>query len=117
MFAITFISNVFDAEFYLWSSVLKYIWDFNLAKNKCNCLSQWTYTGRICLIILYFQRQEIAAIGKYRLSLNINSIVNYFVALFLMYPCVCNWILHEHALWMFLTNNQIQDLELTAAGI
>ena len=35
----------------------------------CNFLSQWVYTGRICLIMLYFQRQEIATIGKYRLSL------------------------------------------------
>ena len=36
---------------------------------KYNCLSQWLYTGRIFLIMLYFQRQEIAIIGKYRLSL------------------------------------------------
>ena len=36
---------------------------------NCNCLSQWVYTERICLIMLYFQCQEIATIGKYRLSL------------------------------------------------
>ena len=30
-----------------------------------------------------------------------------------------NWNLHEHTLWMFLawTNNQVQDLVITAAGI
>ena len=38
-------------------------------KELCNWLSQWVYTRRICLIILYFQRQEIATISKYRLSL------------------------------------------------
>ena len=40
-----------------------------LLNRVCNCLSQWAYTGGICLIILYFQRQEIATIGQYRLSL------------------------------------------------
>ena len=54
---------------------------------NCNCLSQWTYTGRICLITLYFQRQEITTIGKYRLTLNINSVGNYYVGLFLVYAC------------------------------
>ena len=54
----------------------------------CNCLSQWAYTGQIYLIILYFQHQEIASIGKYRFSLNIISVGNYFVGLFLVYACV-----------------------------
>ena len=40
------------------------------------------------LITLYFQRQEIATIGKYRLTLNINSVGNYYVGLFLVYACV-----------------------------
>ena len=60
-----------------------------VSRYKCsNCLSQWAYTGRMCLIILYFQHQEIATIGKYRLSLNVNSVVNYYVGLFLVYACV-----------------------------
>ena len=60
----------------------------NCTEDCCNCLSQWAYTGQICLIILYFQRQEIATIGKYRLSLNINAVVNYYVGLFLVYASV-----------------------------
>ena len=54
----------------------------------CDCLSQLAYTGQICLIILYFQYQEIATVAKYRLSLNINSVGNYYVGLFLVYACV-----------------------------
>ena len=47
------------------------IYSFKIGpKSTCNCLSQWAYyTGRISLIILYFQRQEIATIGTYRRSL------------------------------------------------
>ena len=39
------------------------------AKNGPFPLTQWVYTGRIALIMLYFQHQEIGKIGKYRLSL------------------------------------------------
>ena len=48
---------------------------------NCNCLSQWVYTERICLIMLYFQCQEIATIG-------INSVGNYYVDLLLVYAYV-----------------------------
>ena len=56
--------------------------------SQCNYLSQVAYTRRICLIILYFQCQEITALGKYRITLNINSVGNYYVGLFLVYASV-----------------------------
>ena len=49
---------------------------------NCNCLSQWVYTERICLIMLYFQCQEIATIGKYRLSLKLVSAIFYQIFTF-----------------------------------
>ena len=45
-------------------------------------LGKFTWLNRI------FQRQEIFTIGKYRLSLNVNSVVNYYIGLFLVYSCV-----------------------------
>ena len=81
-------SNFVDCESFLESNSPDILPLCETNLDDCNCLSQWTYTGRICLITLYFQRQEIATIGKYRLTLNINSVGNYYVGLFLVYACV-----------------------------
>ena len=72
----------------------------SVAMSTCNCSSQWAYTGWICLIVLYFQHQEIATIGKYRLTLNISSVGNYYAGLFLVYASRFNLTGHDSG-WGF----------------